>query len=178
MTKTATKFDILCEAKDLFFPKGKSTFGHIDKFEADLAMNVQGTNLLQENITIGELYEKTKHRYIRFYLLTNRKSTHCQVGTVCKQGTSSNDDNQCVSKSSSDNVTKSDIRDLPSYKACSKTRSTRLKLKMNKNVTSESSTNDMVMQQHEPVQTNTELEFLNLASPQYPSPLKKKTLLN
>jgi len=64
MLKSANKSDIIKEARELFFPDGVSPIGNVNDFEMDVSLNVKGINRLGD-ITIGEMYEKSKVRYLR-----------------------------------------------------------------------------------------------------------------
>lgn len=66
--KSATKTEILSQAKILFFPNEKSMMGNWEEFSHDI-VNFQEAHV-DENVTVGEYYETHKLGLLRFYLLT------------------------------------------------------------------------------------------------------------
>lgn len=71
VNKSSKKADLLKIAKDLFFPNGKSVHGRLENYECDLLDFQQEP--LQDNLTVGEIYEITKINVLRFYLSTSEK---------------------------------------------------------------------------------------------------------
>lgn len=65
--KESKKADILEYAKDLFFPKGKSKFGRFEDFSHDI-LDYQEEAVLDDDITVGELYTVLRMGVLRFYL--------------------------------------------------------------------------------------------------------------
>ncbi len=71
VSKLWVKADIKARAKMLFFPNGKSKeYGLVELYEFDVTDFEE--NLLQDDITIGQHYELTSKKILRFYL-TSRK---------------------------------------------------------------------------------------------------------
>lgn len=74
ISKKATKTDILSHARKLFFPDDRSSRGTWDDFSHDVVdFKVRR---LDDNVSVGQLYEMQKLGIIRLYLLTmdlNRK---------------------------------------------------------------------------------------------------------
>ncbi|XP_070397922.1 uncharacterized protein [Nothobranchius furzeri] len=71
--KDSKKADLLQYAKDLFFPNGKSRFGRWDVFRCDV-LDYQEEAVLDDDISVGELYSILKMGMLRFYLCTRRLS--------------------------------------------------------------------------------------------------------
>ncbi|XP_049437634.1 uncharacterized protein LOC125891993 isoform X1 [Epinephelus fuscoguttatus] len=69
LPKESRKADILQYAKDLFFPNGKNKFGRFETFSHDI-LDYQEEAVLDEDITIGDLYTVLKMGMLRFYLCT------------------------------------------------------------------------------------------------------------
>ena len=69
MLKSSTKTDILKEAVELFKPLVSET-----DMDLDISFDVSGQMIMGNDETIGELYEKTKLRYLRFYLISKYKN--------------------------------------------------------------------------------------------------------
>lgn len=67
--KESKKRDILPYAKELFFPNGKSKFGRFETFSHDI-LDYQEEAVLDEDVTIGELYMVLRMGVLRFYLCT------------------------------------------------------------------------------------------------------------
>lgn len=61
--KESKKRDILQYAKELYFPNGKSKFGRFEIFSQEEAV-------LDEDVTIRELYMVLRMGVLRFYLCT------------------------------------------------------------------------------------------------------------
>ncbi|KAM4562116.1 uncharacterized protein PAE49_010719 isoform 1-T2 [Odontesthes bonariensis] len=68
MNKNATKTEILSQAKKLFFPNEKSTMGKWEEFSHDI-VDFQEAQL-DEDVSVGDYYEKHKLGLLRFYLFT------------------------------------------------------------------------------------------------------------
>lgn len=73
LPKESKKADIMCIAKELFFPNGKSKQGKIEDFTFDI-LDYQEDAVLDEDVTIGELYSLLKMGILRFYLCTRKMS--------------------------------------------------------------------------------------------------------
>ena len=69
MLKSSTKTDILKEAVEPFKPLVSET-----DMDLDISFDVSGQMIMGNDETIGELYEKTKLRYLRFYLISKYKN--------------------------------------------------------------------------------------------------------
>jgi len=68
---TATKTDILSEAKKLFFPSGTSSLGCDSEFKFNV-IDVRG-HVVQDYVTIGSMYETMKPAgNLRLYITTSR----------------------------------------------------------------------------------------------------------
>lgn len=65
------KTELIEEAIRLFFPNGKNGQGSVTEFEVDL-MDF-GEHSLDDDSTVGELYEATKFTIMRFYLTTKKR---------------------------------------------------------------------------------------------------------
>ena len=70
--KSFTKLDLIAKAKSMFFQDGLSSKGHEDDLEFDMADF--RSQPLDDTTTIGELFEKTNRRNLRYYLFTKAKS--------------------------------------------------------------------------------------------------------
>ncbi len=66
--KDITMEDLLKVAKDLFFPNGQSPRGTVDDFTFDI--RDFGERSMEQNLSIGEIYEATKVRMLRLYMCT------------------------------------------------------------------------------------------------------------
>ena len=71
ISKEATKKDLIEAGKKLFFPNGESSKGKWEEFDADV-WNFRD-KVLDDNITVGQLYEETKMPLLRYYLATTPK---------------------------------------------------------------------------------------------------------
>ncbi|XP_061621361.1 uncharacterized protein LOC133473909 [Phyllopteryx taeniolatus] len=71
VSKESKKADMLQYAKDIFFPNGKSRFGRCEAFSCDI-LDYQEEAVLDEDITIGDLYKVRRMGVLQFYLCTNR----------------------------------------------------------------------------------------------------------
>nr|XP_020470855.1 uncharacterized protein LOC109968716 [Monopterus albus] len=69
--KGSKKQQLIEKAGQLFFPGGKNAEGNLTDFDIDLTDYQQYT--LEDSITVGELYEKTKLPVLRFYLTTKKR---------------------------------------------------------------------------------------------------------
>lgn len=69
--KDSKKHNLIEKAVQLFFPDGKNAEGSLSEFDVNLTDFQQHT--LDENITVGELYETTKLPLLRFYLTTKKR---------------------------------------------------------------------------------------------------------
>ncbi|XP_035984919.1 uncharacterized protein LOC110367624 [Fundulus heteroclitus] len=67
--KGSKKSDLINYSKELFFPNGKCRFGHFETFSHDI-LDFQEEAVLDENITVGELYSVLRLGMLRFYLCT------------------------------------------------------------------------------------------------------------
>ncbi|CAM4735478.1 unnamed protein product [Leuciscus chuanchicus] len=70
--KDCTKKDLLKKAAELFFPGEKCSVGSFTDFVADITDFQEQT--IDDQITVGELYELTKLPILRFYLTTKKKA--------------------------------------------------------------------------------------------------------
>ncbi|XP_035987320.1 uncharacterized protein si:ch73-30l9.1 isoform X2 [Fundulus heteroclitus] len=64
---------LLEKGKTLFFPNGKSKKGKLEDFEFMLSL-MGSEEPLEDNLTIGSLYEQTNHKLLRIYLCTKSKN--------------------------------------------------------------------------------------------------------
>ncbi|XP_048040617.1 uncharacterized protein LOC125264845 [Megalobrama amblycephala] len=71
VSKDCRKKDLLEKATELFFPDEKSSMGSFTDFVVDVTDFQEQT--IDEQITVGELYELTKLPVLRFYLTTKKK---------------------------------------------------------------------------------------------------------
>ncbi|XP_030285511.1 uncharacterized protein LOC115588979 [Sparus aurata] len=71
VTKDSKKQNLIEKAVQLFFPDGKNAEGSLTDFDNNLT-DFQ-PNSLDDGITVGELYEKTKLPLLRFYLTTKKR---------------------------------------------------------------------------------------------------------
>ncbi|CAL9690847.1 unnamed protein product [Knipowitschia caucasica] len=71
--KTSKKKDLIEKALQLFFPEGENAEGNISDFETDLTDFQEHT--LPDDVTVEDLYERTKLPVLRFYLKTKKKQT-------------------------------------------------------------------------------------------------------
>lgn len=69
ISKHAKKSDILSQAKELFFPRGVSKKGPWETF-SHYVFDFQ-ESVLEDEISVGELYTVLKMGMLRFYLSTN-----------------------------------------------------------------------------------------------------------
>lgn len=69
--KDSKKQNWIEKAVQLFFPGGKNAEGSLTDFDIDLTDFQQHS--LEDSITVGELYEKTKLPLLRFYLTTKKR---------------------------------------------------------------------------------------------------------
>lgn len=67
--KGSKKSDLINYAKDLFFPNGKCKFGDFETFSHDI-LDFQEEAVLDENVSVGELYNVLRLGMLRFYLCT------------------------------------------------------------------------------------------------------------
>ncbi|CAL9686254.1 unnamed protein product [Knipowitschia caucasica] len=67
--KETNKADLLQYATDLFFPGGKNKFGRFETFSCDI-VDYQEEAILDDGVTVGDLYETLKMSMLRFYLWT------------------------------------------------------------------------------------------------------------
>lgn len=79
--KTYKKKEILTAAQNLFFPEGMSVKGALDKFNVELWD--YKSNVVNEDLTIQEMYEITGLSKLRFYLSTKEK-TETVVSNNCQ----------------------------------------------------------------------------------------------
>uniref|UniRef100_A0A1A8SKH0 Si:ch73-30l9.1 n=1 Tax=Nothobranchius rachovii TaxID=451742 RepID=A0A1A8SKH0_9TELE len=70
--KEAKKSDILSVAKELFFPNGQSKKGKLEDFTCNI-LDYQEDDILEEDMTVGELYSLLKMGILRFYLCTKER---------------------------------------------------------------------------------------------------------
>nr|XP_054594315.1 uncharacterized protein LOC129161848 [Nothobranchius furzeri] len=70
--KEAKKSDILSIAKELFFPNGQSKKGKLEDFTCNI-LDYQEDDILEEDMTVGELYSLLKMGILRFYLCTKER---------------------------------------------------------------------------------------------------------
>ncbi|XP_029348259.1 uncharacterized protein LOC107885560 [Acyrthosiphon pisum] len=71
--KTFYKSDLIDVAKELFFPDGRSSKGMIGEFSINL-FDFQ-KNYLPDDMSVGELYDKTGLNSLRFYLATKQTNS-------------------------------------------------------------------------------------------------------
>ncbi|XP_069045208.1 uncharacterized protein [Lepisosteus oculatus] len=90
VSKDWKKKDLITEAIRLFFPDGKNAHGNISEFEVDLT-NYQEVSL-DEDSTVGALYEASKLTIMRFYLSTKKK--HDSGGVETQQESNTADHSQ------------------------------------------------------------------------------------
>ncbi|KAK7904900.1 hypothetical protein WMY93_017507 [Mugilogobius chulae] len=67
--KETRKADLFTYAKDLFFPEGKNKIGDFESVTADI-VDYQEEPIIDNNVTVGELYDTLKMGMLRFYLST------------------------------------------------------------------------------------------------------------
>eukprot|EP00102_Acyrthosiphon_pisum_P019887 XP_016657097.1 PREDICTED: uncharacterized protein LOC107882759 [Acyrthosiphon pisum] len=70
---TFYKSDLIDVAKELFFPDGRSSKGMIGEFSINL-FDFQ-KNYLPDDMSVGELYDKTGLNSLRFYLATKQTNS-------------------------------------------------------------------------------------------------------
>ena len=90
LPKDSRKADILQYAKDLFFPNGKNKFGRFETFSHDI-LDYQEEAVLDEDITIGDLYTVLKMGMLRFYLCTKRLTDEDDEGHDEEKSDENND---------------------------------------------------------------------------------------
>nr|XP_020497099.1 uncharacterized protein LOC109989612 [Labrus bergylta] len=76
VSKESKKENLLEKALHLFFPDGKNAEGTLTDFDIDLTDFQQHS--LDDTITVGELYEKTKLPLLGFYLTTKKQDIHLE----------------------------------------------------------------------------------------------------
>ena len=81
LDKTTTMEEILQLAKGLFFPNGNSTKGPIEDFT--FSVSDFKRKLLCPHVTVGEMYEQTKLKLLRFYLCS--KESACSLSSEVKE---------------------------------------------------------------------------------------------
>ena len=69
--KDCKKQKLIEKATQLFFPGGKNAEGSLSDFDIDLTDFQQQP--IEDTVTVGELYEKTKLPLLRFYLTTKKR---------------------------------------------------------------------------------------------------------
>ncbi|CAL9685205.1 unnamed protein product [Knipowitschia caucasica] len=74
MPKESKKTDILRIALDLFFPKGVSKQGNLEEVSYDI-LDFKEDAVLDEDVTVGDLYSILKMGILRFYLCTKTKES-------------------------------------------------------------------------------------------------------
>lgn len=80
--KDGKKADILSKGKSLFFPNGISPKGKVDDFEFEV-MDFK-ENSLDDDETVGDIYDKTMLTTLRFYIATKKKETPCPLAAACE----------------------------------------------------------------------------------------------
>lgn len=71
ISKNARKFELIHEAKELFFPNGISSKGHINRFSVDL-WDFKSC-IVNEDMTVDNMYKLCALSRLRFYLVTKEK---------------------------------------------------------------------------------------------------------
>lgn len=74
VSKNSKIVDILQMALDQFFPNGTSKMGKLQEFSVDI-LDYQEDAVLDEDVTVGELYSVLKIGMLRFYLCTKLKDS-------------------------------------------------------------------------------------------------------
>lgn len=75
--KDSTKQDILQEAIKLFFPNGESPKGKVNDFDIDLWDFSE--RIVENSVTLQQMYENTKMPMLRFYLSSKAKNNNDHV---------------------------------------------------------------------------------------------------
>uniref|UniRef100_A0A096M4T5 HECT domain-containing protein n=1 Tax=Poecilia formosa TaxID=48698 RepID=A0A096M4T5_POEFO len=70
--KDTKKSDLINYSKELFFPNGKCRFGSLETLNYDI-LDFQEEAVLDESITVGELYSLVRLGRLRFYFSTTSK---------------------------------------------------------------------------------------------------------
>ncbi|XP_073727925.1 uncharacterized protein [Misgurnus anguillicaudatus] len=97
VSKDCRKSELLEKAAELFFPGEKCSEGSIADFVVDITDFQE--QAIDEQITVGELYDQTKLPVLRFYLTTRKKviasDTHSDFdsGTIEQGGENMQDEN-------------------------------------------------------------------------------------
>lgn len=80
--KTKTVAQILELGKELFFPDGHSTKGHVDDFTFEICDFKRKQIVLDD--TVGRLYDQTKLKLLRFYICTKEERHECCEDSISK----------------------------------------------------------------------------------------------
>ncbi|XP_051807109.1 uncharacterized protein LOC127534860 [Acanthochromis polyacanthus] len=89
ISKNCKKSELIEKAVDLFFPGQKNAEGSITDFVVDVTDFQEHS--LDEQITVGQLYEQTKLPLLRFYLTTKKKDISIDTQPVNSSGTAAQD---------------------------------------------------------------------------------------
>ncbi|XDV50949.1 hypothetical protein PO909_019913 [Leuciscus waleckii] len=116
VSKDCTKNDLLEKAAELFFPGEKCSVGSFTDFVVDVTNFQEQT--IDDQITIGELYELTKLPILRFYLTTKKRAIarHTELNfnseTIVQGGGNRHDSRSPIRTSQSPLLTEQDSRSL------------------------------------------------------------------
>lgn len=72
--KNDTVDKILTNGKNIFFPNGKSSKGHIKDFDFCVCL-IGSDESLDAKITVEELYDSTHHKVLRLYICSKKKTS-------------------------------------------------------------------------------------------------------
>lgn len=89
VSRESTVADLIESAKTLFFPNGVSSRGKITDYT--VSMQDYSRTTIPDEIQVGELYDTTKLKMLRFYLTTKKLEATC-TATAPKNQKDSNDD--------------------------------------------------------------------------------------
>ncbi|XP_070538263.1 uncharacterized protein [Ptychodera flava] len=91
--KTSRKSDLIEFGKRYFFPNGISPKGKVEDFVFDIKDISE--NSLDDESTVGQIYDRTGFRILRFYMATTRRHVlgDADVADIADPGASTNDNN-------------------------------------------------------------------------------------